>query len=108
MVNTFGQLGASSPVTVAGCLAQTNAETLAGMVVVWLDNPRTLAVYGARPMVIDLRSGGMAGGSGEQSLLTATATELARFCGLPIPRLPGLQTARLSMRNRAMRRRCRF
>ena len=32
MVNTFGQLGASSPVTIAGCVAQTTAETLAGMV----------------------------------------------------------------------------
>ncbi len=31
-VNTFGQLGASSPVTVAGYPAQTMAETLAGMV----------------------------------------------------------------------------
>ena len=31
MVNTFGQLGASSPVTMAGCIAQTNAETLAGL-----------------------------------------------------------------------------
>ncbi|NBT32206.1 MAG: trimethylamine methyltransferase, partial [Rhodobacteraceae bacterium] len=39
MVNTFGQMGASSPVTMAGCLAQTNAETLAGMVLAWIANP---------------------------------------------------------------------
>ena len=82
MVNTFGQLGASSPVTVAGCLAQSNAETLAGMVVAWLANPDTPAIYGARPMVTDLRSGGMAGGSGEQALLTAAASQMARFYGL--------------------------
>ena len=89
MVNTFGQLGASSPVTIAGCLAQTNAETLAGMVMVWLANPGTPAIYGARPMVTDLRSGGMAGGSGEQSLLTAAATQLARFYGLPNSTIAG-------------------
>ena len=67
MVNTFGQMGASSPVTIAGCLVQTNAETLAGMVLAWLANKDVNAIYGARPMVTDLRTGGMAGGSGEQS-----------------------------------------
>ena len=35
-INTFGQLGASSPVTIAGCVAQTTAETLAGMVIACL------------------------------------------------------------------------
>jgi trimethylamine--corrinoid protein Co-methyltransferase len=78
-VNTFGQMGASSPVTIAGCLAQTNAETLAGMVFAWALDPNVRAIYGARPMVTDLRSGGMAGGSGEQSNLTAAATQIARI-----------------------------
>ena len=49
MVNTFGQLGASSPVTIAGCLAQTMAETLAGMVIAWLADPAAKAVFGPRP-----------------------------------------------------------
>ncbi len=89
MVNTFGQLGASSPVTMAGCIAQTNAETLAGLVVAWLANPDAIAIYGARPMVTDLRSGAMAGGSGEQALLTAAAAEMARFYGLPSSTIAG-------------------
>lgn len=89
MVNTFGQLGASSPVTLAGCVAQTNAETLAGLVVAWLANPDTPAIHGARPMVTDLRSGAMAGGSGEQSLLTAAAVQMARFYGLPSSTIAG-------------------
>jgi trimethylamine--corrinoid protein Co-methyltransferase len=95
MVNTFGQLGASSPVTVAGCLAQSHAETLAGMVVAWLANPNVCAVYGARPMVTDLRSGGMAGGSGEQALLTAAATQLARFLNLPNSTIAGATDSKL-------------
>jgi trimethylamine--corrinoid protein Co-methyltransferase len=78
-LNIFGQLGASSPVTMAGCLAQTNAEVLAGMVLAWLINPKVKAVYGARPMITDLRSGGMAGGSGEQALLTAASVQIANF-----------------------------
>lgn len=89
MVNTFGQMGASSPVTLAGCLAQTNAETLAGMVLAWLANPNVRAVYGARPMITDLRSGAMAGGSGEQALLTAAATQMAQYYNLPNSTIAG-------------------
>jgi len=54
-VNTFAQLGASSPVTIAGCLAQTMAETLAGMIYVWLIDAKVSAIFGPRPMVTDLR-----------------------------------------------------
>ena len=89
MVNTFGQMGASSPVTFAGCLAQTHAETLAGVALAWLANPDARVIYGARPMVTDLRSGGMAGGSGEQALLTAGAVQLARYCGMPNSTIAG-------------------
>ncbi len=83
MVNTFGQLGASSPVTMAGSIAQTMAETLAGMVIVWLCDPSARAVGGARPMVTDLRTVGLGGGSGEQALATAMAAEMCAFYGLP-------------------------
>ncbi len=81
-VNTFGQLGASSPVTIAGAAAQTVAETLAGMIYVWLVNPAAKAIFGPRPMVTDLRSGAMTGGGGEQALLTAVAVQMGRFYGL--------------------------
>jgi trimethylamine--corrinoid protein Co-methyltransferase len=96
MVNTFGQMGASSPVTIAGCLAQTNAETLAGMVFAWTMDPEARAVYGARPMVTDLRSGGMAGGGGEQAILTAAATQLARFYDLPNSTIAGATDSKLA------------
>lgn len=96
MVNTFGQMGASSPVTMAGCLAQTNAETLAGMVLAWTANPEVLAVYGARPMVTDLRSGGMAGGSGEQAILTAAAVQLAQFHNLPSSTIAGATDSKIA------------
>ena len=96
MVNTFAQMGASSPVTMAGCLAQTNAETLAGMVLAWIANPEVLAVYGPRPMVTDLRSGGMAGGSGEQAMLTAAAVQLAQFYNLPNSTIAGATDSKLA------------
>jgi trimethylamine--corrinoid protein Co-methyltransferase len=96
MVNTFGQMGASSPVTIAGCLAQTNAETLAGMVFAWVLDPEVRAIYGARPMVTDLRSGGMAGGGGEQAVLTAAATQIARYYDLPNSTIAGATDSKLA------------
>jgi trimethylamine--corrinoid protein Co-methyltransferase len=96
MVNTFGQMGASSPVTIAGCLVQTNAETLAGMVLAWVLDPQVRAIYGARPMVTDLRSGGLAGGGGEQALLTAAATQIARHYDLPNSTIAGATDSKLA------------
>ena len=89
MVNTFGQLGASSPVTIAGCVAQTTAETLAGMVIAHLVSPDARAIFGPRPMVTDLRTGAMSGGGGEQAKLTAAAIQMARFYGLPSSTIAG-------------------
>ena len=81
--NTFGQLGASSPVTIAGTLAQTTAETLAGMIFGWCINLDAKITFGSRPMVTDLRSGAMTGGGGEQAMLMAAATQMARHYDLP-------------------------
>ena len=89
MVNTFGQLGASSPVTIAGCVAQTTAETLAGMMLAYLVDPAARAIFGPRPMVTDLRTGAMSGGGGEQAKLTAAAIQMARFYGLPSSTIAG-------------------
>jgi len=99
-VNTFGQMGASSPVTIAGCLAQTLAETLAetlaGMVLAWLVEPSVKAVFGLRPMVTDMRTGGMADGAGEQALLTAACVQMARFYGLPSSTIAGARDSQIS------------
>ena len=95
MVNTFGQLGASSPVTIAGCVAQTTAETLAGMVIVWLVDPAAKAVFGPRPMVTDLRTGAMAGGGGEQAALTAAAIQMARYYDFPSSTIAGATDSKI-------------
>ena len=95
MVNTFGQMGASSPVTMAGCIAQTTAETLAGMVVGWLADPNARLVFGPRPMVTDLRTGGMAGGAGEQATLTAACVQMARHFNLPNSTIAGATDSKI-------------
>jgi trimethylamine--corrinoid protein Co-methyltransferase len=96
MVNTFGQMGASSPVTMAGCVAQTIAETLAGMVLGWLVDPRARLVFGPRPMVTDLRTGGMSGGGGEQALLTAACVQMARHFDLPSSTIAGATDSKIA------------
>lgn len=95
-INTFGQLGASSPVTIAGCVAQTLAETLAGLVYARLVEPSVKAVFGMRPMITDLRTGGMAGGCGEQALLTAIAVQLANRLGLPNSTIAGATDSKVA------------
>ncbi|SLN50099.1 Trimethylamine methyltransferase (MTTB) [Roseovarius litorisediminis] len=95
-INTFGQLGASSPVTIAGCVAQTVAETLAGLCFAWLLDPQVKAVFGMRPMITDLRTGGMAGGAGEQALLTAVSVQMARYYNLPNSTIAGATDSKIS------------
>jgi trimethylamine--corrinoid protein Co-methyltransferase len=95
-VNTFGQLGASSPVTIAGSLVQTVAETLAGMIFAWLVNPEVKAVFGARPMITDLRTGAVSGGGGEQAVIMAAATQMAQFYGLPNSCIAGATDSKIA------------
>jgi trimethylamine--corrinoid protein Co-methyltransferase len=82
-INVFGQLGASSPVTIAGSVAQTTAEALAGIVLAWATKPGAPVIAGPRPMVTDLRTGAMSGGSGEQALANSAAVEMMRHYNLP-------------------------
>lgn len=94
--NTFGQLGASSPVTIAGCVAQTSAETLAGMIFAWLINPEAKVIFGTRPMITDLRTGGMSGGSGEQARLMAANVQMAHHYNLPNSTIAGATDSKLA------------
>ena len=81
--NAFGQVGASSPVTLAGSIVQNVAEALVGMIFAWLINPEAKTILGSRPMITDLRTGGMSGGSGEQALIMAATAQMAHYYDLP-------------------------
>jgi trimethylamine--corrinoid protein Co-methyltransferase len=94
--NTFGQLGASSPVTIAGSVAQTIAETLAGMIFGWLVNPRAKIVFGTRLLVTDLRTGAMSGGSGEAAIAMAASAQMAHYYDLPNSTIAGATDSKLA------------
>ena len=92
--NVFGQVGASSPVTLAGAAAQTLAETLAGLVWVHMINPAAARIAGPRPMITDLRTGGLAGGSGEQIQANAMVLQVLRHLDVPCSIIAGATGSR--------------
>ena len=78
-----GMAGATAPSTVAGAIVQAVAECLAGLVYVNAVKPGHPAVFGTWPFGLDLRTGAMSIGSGEQALLTAGCGQMHRFYDLP-------------------------
>ncbi len=89
MANVFGQRGASSPVSIIGSVCQTLAETLLGLIICNLLDHDSKFVCGPRAMITDLRTGGMAGGSGEQAQTTSLLSQMMRFYNLPNSSIAG-------------------
>ena len=77
------QSGATAPAAPAGMLAQTVAETLAGLILVNLFQPGYPMIFSNWPLVIDLRSGAFCGGGGEISIMNGAAAQIANHLGLP-------------------------
>jgi trimethylamine--corrinoid protein Co-methyltransferase len=78
-----GMAGATAPSTIAGAIAQATAECLAGLVYVNALKPGHPAIFGTWPFGLDLRTGAMTVGSGEQALLTAGCSQMHKFYGVP-------------------------
>jgi trimethylamine--corrinoid protein Co-methyltransferase len=89
MANVFGQRGASSPVSIVGSVCQTIAETLSGLLICWLLDSDSKVICGPRAMVTDLRTGGMAGGSGEQAQTTSLLSQMMLYYRLPNSSIAG-------------------
>lgn len=77
------QSGATAPAPLAGMLAQTTAETLAGLVLVNLFAPGYPVIFSNWPFVIDLRTGAFCGSGGEISVMNAAAAQIGNHLGLP-------------------------
>jgi trimethylamine--corrinoid protein Co-methyltransferase len=90
-----GMAGATAPSTVAGAIVQAVAECLAGVVYVNAIKPGHPAIFGTWPFGLDLRTGAMTGGSGEQALLTAGCAQMHQFYGLPGGAAAGIADSKL-------------
>jgi trimethylamine--corrinoid protein Co-methyltransferase len=83
--------GASSPVTLAGLLTQTNAEILGSAVLSQVFNMGAPIFFGTVSHITDMRTGNSAMGSIEMGLITAGIAQLGRFYNIP-SRGPGAGT----------------
>ena len=83
---TAAQSGATAPAAPAGMLAQTTAETLAGLILVNLFAPGYPVIFSNWPFVIDLRTGSFCGGGGEISVMNAAAAQIGNWLGLRLLR----------------------
>ena len=77
------QAGATSPVTLAGTLAQVTAEGLACLAIVNFITPGCPMSFAIWPFISDLRTGSFSGGSGEEALIIAAAVQIGKFYNLP-------------------------
>jgi trimethylamine--corrinoid protein Co-methyltransferase len=86
--------GATAPVTLAGLLAQQNAEILAHIALSQIIAPGTPVLYGNVSTVADMATGNVALGAVESGLITAGAAQLARHYGLPCRSVGGATDAK--------------
>jgi trimethylamine--corrinoid protein Co-methyltransferase len=89
------QAGATAPASLVGTLVQTVAEELAGITYVQLLRPGHPLLMGGMPLVSDLRTGSMSGGSAELALMNAASAQMSHFYGLPVYNSSGLTDSKL-------------
>jgi trimethylamine--corrinoid protein Co-methyltransferase len=83
IITPFILSGAMAPVTIAGTVAQQNAEALAGITYAQMVEAGTPVVYGSFLTNIDLQSGSPVFGSPESQVGLYASAQLARRYGLP-------------------------
>ena len=83
-IGPMAMVSGTGPATLAGTLAQENAEILAGIVAVQALAPGTPVIYGGIPHIMDPRSSICSFGSPEQGLMGVAMTELGKSYGLPV------------------------
>ena len=76
-------MGASAPVTMAGCIALANAEGLSGLVIHQLRNPGAPFIFGADATLFDMRTMIFAYGAPELQMMNIAFADLAHHYRLP-------------------------
>lgn len=83
IVTPFCLMGAMAPITVAGALTLSHAESLAAIALTQLARPGAPVCYGAFASNVDMKSGAPAFGTPEQVKANLGSGQLARLLGLP-------------------------
>ena len=83
IISPFIIVGAMSPSTLAGTLAQQNAESLFGICYAQMLNPGAPCIYGQFLANIDMKSGAPCFGTPENALALFAGAQMARHYNLP-------------------------
>jgi trimethylamine--corrinoid protein Co-methyltransferase len=81
--------GTTAPVTLAGLIAQENANILAHITLAQIFRPGAPVLYGTVSTTANMRYGTVALGSPETGLISAASAQMARYYGLPIRSVGG-------------------
>ncbi len=82
-VTSEPQAGATSPVTLAGLLAQQTADVISGITILQLANPGNPVWYGTCGSIMDMKVGRIAIGAIEMGLINVASAQIAHFYNIP-------------------------
>ena len=88
--------GLTSPMSLAGTLAQGNAEFLAISVLMQMVRPGSPTIYATLPTVADMRAGAYASGGIECGMLHMAFAQMARFYNVPSGGYIGLTNSKIN------------
>ena len=83
-VGPMAQMGMSAPATLAGTIAQENAEILAGICITQLIRPGIPVCYGGICHAFDMATTQMIFGGPEQAIFGVAMTQMGKYYGLPV------------------------
>jgi trimethylamine--corrinoid protein Co-methyltransferase len=87
--------GSTSPMTMAGTLAQLHAEQLAGITICQLTNPGAPLLYGGIPGMANLNTMGYLGGAVECGMMNAAIHQLSNYIKVPNYNSSGLSDSKV-------------
>jgi trimethylamine--corrinoid protein Co-methyltransferase len=83
-IGPMAQMGMSAPVTLAGTMAQENAEILAGICITQLIRSGTPVCYGGICHAFDMKTTQLIFSGPEQAIFGVAMTQLGKFYNLPV------------------------
>jgi trimethylamine--corrinoid protein Co-methyltransferase len=88
--------GLTSPMSMAGTLAQGNAEFLAAAILMQMCREGTPTIYASLPTIADMRTGAYASGGIECGMLHMAFAQMARFYNVPSGGYIGLTNSKVN------------
>ena len=83
-IGPMAQMGLSAPMSLAGTMAQQNAEILAGVCITQMIRPGMPVCYGGICHAFDMRTTQMIFGGPEQAIFGVAMTQMGKRYGLPV------------------------